>query len=91
MAIYFGRPRNTNMYLRVIKNLNTVGMSKMREYCTEVKRYKNFDRDISIIKDLMNNEASAVASNYGVSRQRVHQIFAKYGQIAENLIKEKET
>lgn len=67
----------------IVNTINSVGRRRLKMFC-ETKKHpvKDFDRDWEIMKQVIIGNTHYVTMHYGLSRQRVNQIFRKYWKYA---------
>ena len=83
---------NSREYIETAKLINSVGLSKLKLYCT-TKKYpvRDFDRDIAILRQTIKYGPTSAVTKFGISRQCAHQIMQKYKQFALECAKMEES
>ena len=74
---------DTDRSLRIIRNINKCGISRLRKYCTTKPHpVKNFDRDLAILKHALRYGTTYTAHKFSITTQHADSILVKYERYA---------
>ena len=69
--------------VRITKNINACGLSKLRKYCTTKPHpVKDFDRDIAVIRCAIKYGTTYTGYKFSMTYQRADAILTRYEKYA---------